>query len=170
MRAGVRRGGRINTGVSTTQIIVDDANSTDLTTENSATLTVVLPDGSIESKSISDITDKTITVSSAFSAVPQANSIWAIENTSLEFQTYRVLSVNEQNNFEYQIAATVHDVNKYTQVEDTTVAADPRPITTLIDEKPSPSNLDATEQIVVLNNRAVSTCTRGKRLFTRISI
>jgi predicted phage tail protein len=156
MRAGVRRGGRINTGVSTTQIIVDDANSTDLTIENSATLTVVLPDGSIESKSISDITDKTITVSSAFSAVPQANSIWAIENTSLQFQTYRVLSVSEQNNFEYQIAATVHDVNKYTQVEDTTVAADPRPITTLIDEKPSPSNLDAIEQIVVLNNRAVS--------------
>ena len=30
MRAGVRRGGRIKTGVSTTQIIVDDSNNTDL--------------------------------------------------------------------------------------------------------------------------------------------
>ena len=36
------------------------------------------------------------------------------------------------------------------------IAADPRPITTLIDEKPSPSNLAAVESIVVLNNRAVS--------------
>jgi len=156
MRAGVRRGGRINTGVSTTQIIVDDANNTDLTTENAATLSVVLPDGSMESRSISTISDKTITVSSAFSAVPQANSIWAIENTSVEFQTYRVLSVTEQNKFEYGIVATIHDTNKYAQVEDTTVAADPRVITTLIDEKPSPSNLTAVEQIVVLNNRAVS--------------
>jgi len=156
MRAGVRRGGRINTGVSTTQIIVDNANNTDLTIENSATLSVVLPDGTMETRSISTISDKTITVSSAFSAVPQANSIWAIENTSVEFQTYRVLSVTEQNKFEYGIVATIHDTNKYAQVEDTNVAADPRVITTLIDEKPSPSNLSAVERIVVLNNRAVS--------------
>ena len=156
LRAGVRRGGRINTGVSTTQIIVDDANSTDLTTANSATLSVILPDGTMETRAISTISNKTITVSSAFSAVPQANSIWAIENTSVEFQTYRVLSITEQDKSNYNIVATIHDTNKYAQVEDTTVAADPRNITTLLDEKPSPSNLAATEQIVVLNNRAVS--------------
>ena len=156
LRAGIRRGGRINTGVSTTEIIVDDSDNTDLTAENNATLTVVLPDGSVESKSISSISGKTITVSSAFSAVPQANSIWAIENSTVEFQTYRVLSVEEVERSEYSISAIIHDTNKYEQVEDTTVAANPRPITTLIDEKPSPSNLTASEQIVVLNNRAVS--------------
>ena len=156
LRSGVRRGGRINTGVSTTQIIVDDSNSTDLTTANSATLSVVLPDGTMETRAISTISDKTITVSSAFSAVPQANSIWAIENTSVEFQTYRVLSITEQDRSNYNIVATIHDTNKYTQVEDPTVAADPRSITTLLDEKSSPSNLSASEQIVVLNNRAVS--------------
>ena len=156
LRAGIRRGGRINTGVSTTQIIVDDANNTDLTTADSATLSVVLPDGSMETRAISTISDKTITVTSAFSAVPQANSIWAIENTAVEFQTYRVLSITEQDKSNYNIVATIHDTNKYAQVEDTNVAADPRNITTLLDEKPSPSNLSATESIVVLNNRAVS--------------
>jgi len=156
LRAGVRRGGRINTGVSTTEIIVDDANSTDLTTANSATLSVILPDGSMETRAIDSISGKTITVTSAFSAVPQANSIWAIENTAVEFQTYRVLSITEQDKFNYNITATIHDTNKYAQVEDTTVAADPRDITTLLDEKPSPSNLTANESIVVLNNRAVS--------------
>ena len=156
LRAGVRRGGRINTGVSTTEIIVDDSNNTDLVTENSATLSVILPDGSMETRAISSISGKTITVSSAFSAVPQANSIWAIENTAVEFQTYRVLSITEQDKFNYNIVATIHDTNKYAQVEDTTVAPDPRTITTLLDEKPSPSNLSAIEQIVVLNNRAVS--------------
>ena len=156
LRAGVRRGGRINTGVSTTQIIVDDSNSTDLTTANSATLSVVLPDGTMETRAISTISDKTITVTSAFSAVPQANSIWAIENTSVEFQTYRVLSITEQDKSNYNIVATIHDTNKYSQVEDVDVAADPRNITTLLDEKPSPANPSAVEQIVVLNNRAVS--------------
>ena len=156
LRAGVRRGGRINTGVSRTEIIVDDSNNTDLVTENSATLSVILPDGSMETRAISSISGKTITVSSAFSAVPQANSIWAIENTAVEFQTYRVLSITEQDKFNYNIVATIHDTNKYAQVEDTTVAPDPRTITTLLDEKPSPSNLSAIEQIVVLNNRAVS--------------
>ena len=156
MRAGVRRGGRINTGVSTTQIIVDDANNTDLTKENSATLSVILPNGSLESRSISDISDKTITVSSAFSAVPQTNSIWAIENTSVEFQTYRVISIEESNETEYTVSAIIHDVNKYAQVEDTTIAAQARNITTLLDVKSSPSNVEAIEKIVVLNNRAVS--------------
>jgi len=156
LRAGVRRGGRIKTGVSTTQIIVDDANNTDLTTSNSATLSVILSDGTVESRVIDSISDKTITVTSAFSSIPQTNSIWAIENTSIEFQTYRVISIKEENQTEYTITAIIHDVNKYSQVEDTTIPAQPRNITTLLDVKPAPSNLTATESIVVLNNRAVS--------------
>ena len=156
LRAGVRRGGRIKSVTDTTTIVVDDANNTDLTTENSATLSVVLSDGSVESRSISSITGTTITVSSAFSSAPLANSVWAIENTSVEFQIYRVVSIEEKNDSEYTITAVIHDTNKYSQVEDTTVAANPRTITTLLNEKPSPSNLTATEQIVALSNRAVS--------------
>jgi len=156
MRAGVRRGGRIKSVTNTTTIVVDDANNTDLTAENSATLSIVMPDGSVESRSISSISGSTITVSSAFSTSPQANSIWAIENSTIEFQTYRVLGIEETNHCEYNISAIIHDTNKYSQVEDTTVAANPRTITTLLDEKPSPSNASAVEQIVVLNNRAVS--------------
>ena len=156
LRAGVRRGGRIKSVTNTTTIVVDDANNTDLTAENSATLSVIMPDGSTESRSISSISGTTITVSSAFSTSPQANSIWAIENTTVEFQTYRVLGIEETNHCEYNISAIIHDTNKYSQVEDTTVAANPRTITTLLDEKPSPSNASAVEQIVVLNNRAVS--------------
>jgi len=156
MRAGVRRGGRIKTGVSTTQIVVDDATNTDLTSSNAATLSVVLSDGSTESRSISSISGTTITVSSAFSSTPQSNSVWAIENTSTEFQIFKVVSIEEINSSEYTITAVIHDPNKYAQVEDTNVAFNPRTITTLIAEASPPSNLSATEQIVVLNNRAVS--------------
>jgi len=155
MRAGVRRGGRIKTGVSTTQIIVDDQNNTDLATSGSATLSVILSDGTLETKTISDITGATITVDSAFSSVPQSNSVWVIENTSVELQTFRVVSVTEQELLNYQIVAVVHDPNKYAFVEDGT-ALPARTITTLTALKDAPSSLQGTEQIVVLNNRAVS--------------
>ena len=156
VRAGVRRGGRIKSVTNTTTIVVDDANNTDLTTANSATLSVIMPDGSTESRSISSISGTTITVSSAFSTSPNVNSIYAIENSTVQFQTYRVLGIEEKNTLEYNISAIIHDTNKYAQVEDTNVAANPRNITTLLDEKPAPSNLAVTEEIVVLNNRAVS--------------
>jgi len=155
MRAGVRRGGRIKTGVSTTQIIVDDENNTDLASTDSATLSVILSDGSLETKTISSVSGATITVDSAFSSVPQANSVWVIENTSVELQTFRVVSVTEQELLNYQIVAVVHDPNKYAFVEDGT-ALPTRTITTLTALKDAPSSLQGTEQIVVLNNRAVS--------------
>ena len=155
MRAGVRRGGRIKTGVSTTQIIVDDQNNTDLATSGSATLSVILSDGSLETRTISSVSGATITVDSAFSSVPQTNSVWVIENTSVELQTFRVVSVTEQELLNYQIVAVVHDPNKYAFVEDGT-ALPARTITTLTALKPAPSSLQGTEQIVVLNNRAVS--------------
>jgi len=158
LKAGVRKGGKIKTGVSTTQIIVDarTIDGNDLSHEAGSTLSVILSDGSTESRTISTIDGTTITVSSAFSSTPQSNSIYAIESPSVQFQTYRVLGIEEKNHCEYNISAIIHDTNKYSQVEDTTVPANPRTITTLLDEKPSPNNATAVEQIVALDNRAVS--------------
>ena len=155
MRAGVRRGGRIKTGVSTTQIVVDDSNNTDLVTSDSATLSVILSDGTLETKTISTISGTTITVSSAFSSVPQANSVWVIENTSISLQTFRVFSVKEVNQLEYEIQAVAHNTSKYASVEDGSTLQT-KTISNLTAIKPSPSNLQGSEQIVVLNNRAVS--------------
>ena len=155
MRAGVRRGGRIKTGVSTTQIVVDDSNNTDLVTSDSATLSVILSDGTLETKTISSISGTTITVSSAFSSVPQANSVWVIENTSLSLQTFRVFSVKEVNQLEYEIQAVAHNPSKYASVEDGSTLQT-KTISNLTALKASPSNLQGSEQIVVLNNRAVS--------------
>ncbi len=155
LRAGVRRGGRIKTGVSTTQIVVDDENNTDLTTDGSATLSVILADGTLETKTIDTISGTTITVSSAFSSTPPSNSVWVIENTTVQLQTFRVIGVTEVSQLAYQITAVAHNSSKYANVEDGTALA-ARTITTLTSIKPSPSNLQGSEQIVVLNNRAVS--------------
>lgn len=155
LRAGVRRGGRIKTGVSTTQIVVDDENNTDLATTDSATLSVILADGTLETKTIDTISGTTITVSSAFSSTPPSNSVWVIENTTVQLQTFRVIGVTEVDQLAYQITAVAHNSSKYANVEDGTALA-ARTITTLTSIKPSPSNLQSSEQIVVLNNRAVS--------------
>ena len=155
LRAGVRRGGRIKTGVSTTQIVVDDENNTDLATTDSATLSVILADGTLETKTIDSISGTTITVSSAFSSTPPTNSVWVIENTTVQLQTFRVIGVTEVDQLAYQITAVAHNSSKYENVEDGTALA-ARTITTLTSIKPSPSNLQSSEQIVVLNNRAVS--------------
>jgi predicted phage tail protein len=155
LRAGVRRGGRIKTGVSTTQIVVDDENNTDLATTDSATLSVILADGTLETKTIDSISGTTITVSSAFSSIPPSNSVWVIENTTVQLQTFRVIGVTEVDQLAYQITAVAHNSSKYANVEDGT-ALTARTITTLTSIKPSPSNLQSSEQIVVLNNRAVS--------------
>ena len=156
VKAGVRRGGRIKSVTNTTTIVVDDANNTDLTAINVATLSVIMPDGTTEKRNIDSVSGSTITVSSAFSTTPQVNSIWAIENTTVEFQTFRVLAVEEAEGSNYKISAIVHDDRKYTFVEDRIGLLEPRPITTLIKQAESPSNLTASEQIIVLNNRAVS--------------
>ena len=134
---------------------MDDSNNTDLVSSDSATLSVILSDGTLETKTISSISGTTITVSSAFSSVPQANSVWVIENTSLSLQTFRVFSVKEVNQIEYEIQAVAHNPSKYSFVEDGSTLQT-KTITTLTALKPPPSNLTATEQIVALNNRAVS--------------
>ena len=155
LRAGVRRGGRIKTGVSTTQIIIDDSNNTDLNIDGDSTLSVILSDGTLETKTISSISGTTITVSSAFSSTPQTNSVWVIESTAIQLQIFRVISVTEVGQLNYQVTAVAHNPSKYANVEDGE-ALTTRNITTLTALKPPPSNLQGSEQIVVLNNRAVS--------------
>ena len=114
-----------------------------------------MSDGTLETKTISSISGTTITVSSAFTSVPQANSVWVIENTSISLQTFRVFSVKEVNQLEYEIQAVAHNSSKYASVEDGSTLQT-KTISNLSALKPSPSNLQGSEQIVVLNNRAVS--------------
>ena len=154
VRSGLRTGGRIKSA-TTTVITVDDTASTNLDSANNATLSVILPDGSVETKTVSSISGANITVGSAFSATPNANSVWVLENDSLQTQQFRVVGVTEVSGLTYQITAVFHNSGKYSFVEDGTTLPT-RTITTLTDLKSAPSGLSVTEKIVVINNRAVS--------------
>lgn len=152
MRAGSRRGGRINSA-TTTAITVDDA--TGLTVANSPTLSVILSDGTVQTRSVTSIAGNVITVSSAFSSAPQANSVWIYQSNDLQTSTWRVLSVQEQEQCQYAITALAYNASKYDYIE-RGVALQQRDITNLNEIPAPPTNLQATELLYQANDRVLS--------------
>ena len=155
VRAGVRRSGRLKSVTSTTVVTVDDTENTDLPTTNSPTLSLILPDGSVETKDISDITNGVVTVSSAFSQTPNANTIYLIQNSTVEAQKFRVITVEETDSTNYTITALSYINEKYAFIEDG-ASLPTRTVSKLNELQPPPSNLSAVETIVPINNQAVS--------------
>lgn len=154
VKAGTRRGGRIKSATTTT-VTVDDTANTDLTTANSPTLSVILPDGTVETKSVSGISGAVITVSSAFSIAPNANSIWILQTTDLQTSTWRVLSVEEKDGIQYTINALAYNSSKYDYVEQN-LTLQQRDITNINSRPDAPTNLGATEQLYEYNQKAAS--------------
>ena len=156
LKSGVRRGGLLSSVTSTTVVVLDDEDSTDIPSLSlSPTISIVMPDGSLETKNISGISGKTITVSSAFSTSPNTNAPYVLENSTLETSTWRVVSVSENDDSTYSITALEHNEGKYAFVEDGS-ALPTRNISSLTQVLDPPVGLQATEQIVLINNKAVS--------------
>jgi len=155
VRAGVRRSGRLKSVTSTTVVTVDDTENTDLPTTNSPTLSLILPDGTVETKDISSISNGVITVSEAFSQTPNANTIYLIQNSTVEAQKFRVITVEETDSINYTITALSYINEKYAFIEDG-ASLPTRTVSKLNELQPPPSNLSAVETIVPINNQAVS--------------
>jgi len=155
LKAGVRRGGLLQSVTNTTTVVIDDTDNTNVpTVSENPTLSVILPDGSLETKTITNISGKTITVSSAFSQAPNVNAPYIFETSTLETTSWRVVNVKENEDSTYTITALEHDSAKYAFVEDGT-AMPVRNITTLTEIKNAPDGLNASEKIVVINSTAV---------------
>ena len=154
VRSGVRRGGRV-TAATTTQITVDDTAATDLPTSNNPTLSVVLPNGTVETKTVQSISGAVITVASAYSDTPNVNTVWLLQNDTVEAQKFRVITVEESDGINYAITALSYVNAKYAFIEDG-ASLPARTVSILNLPKDPPSALQADEKIVVINNQAVS--------------
>ena len=62
---------------------------------NSPTISVVLPNGLVETRDIDSISGTAVNVSTAFSQAPAANAPWLIQTTDIQSQQFRVISVAE---------------------------------------------------------------------------
>jgi hypothetical protein len=152
MRAGSRRGGRISSA-TTTAITVDSG--TGLTLGSAPQLSVILPDGTVETRTVSSIAGSVITVSSAFTAAPNANSVWIYQTSDLQTSTWRVLTVQEQDQAQYAITALAYNAGKYGYIE-RGAQLQQRDVTNLNAPPAAPANLQAVEALYESNGRALA--------------
>ena len=154
VRGGERRSGRIKSA-TTTAITVDNTTDLDTFTGTNKKCSVILPDGSVETKNVISLLSGVISLDSALSATPNVNSIWLIQSSTLEAQTFRVITVEEQDAINFAITALTYIDGKYNNIEQG-ISLPARNISLLNEPKDPPSNLQASERIVVINALAVT--------------
>lgn len=152
VRAGYRRGGRIRSA-TTTQITVDDA--TDLTLGTSPLLSVILPNGTVATQTVINISGNVLTLNAALATAPNPNSIWIYQTSNIQTSTWRVLTVEEKEDCQYGVTALAYNSSKYDYIE-RGAALQRRDVTDLNVIPAEPANLKATETLYELNGRALS--------------
>ena len=169
VRSGARRGGRVVSATTTTVNIDAEAQTTLPSLNDSPTISVILPDGTVEVGTISNISGAVITVNSVkrtdsdqnvitqstFSAAPNTNSPYLISSTSLATQLFRVIQVTEEDGINYAITALTYVEGKYAFIEDGTPLPE-RKISLLNEPLGPPSNLTSEEKTIVINGVARS--------------
>jgi predicted phage tail protein len=152
MRAGARKGGRI-ASATTTELTLDQSFAVD----EGDTVSVVMPDGRVEQREIDDgdFDAKTITVKTAFSTTPETQSIFVVETSTVEAQTFRVISVTEDGE-NYKITALEHNRQQIRPFIEDGLALQPRDITALNQKPGAPSGINVDERLVESGNRVTT--------------
>ena len=177
VRQGARRSGRI-ASATTTQITVDDTQGLDTFTGANQKVSVMMPNGTVEQKDCS-VSGSNINISSggAFSVAPNPNSIWLLESDGVgqEPQTFRVISIEEQDGINYAITALTFVAGKYDNIEKD-IALPERRISLLNAPVEPPSDLkvvngfgEEKEMLVVINALAVTKLLLAWRPVTGVS-
>ena len=155
VRSGVRRGGRVKSATTNT-ITVDDDTATSLPTTNNPFVSVIMPDGTVRTASVSSISGNVITINGSLPQAPNPNTVWLIQDDTVKTQKFRVITVEESDGINYAITALSYVNEKYNFIEDPNFVLPERTVSVLNLPKPAPSGLLAEEKLVVINNRAVS--------------
>ena len=153
VRAGVRRSGRVRSSTAT-QLTVDSSTnlSTSIaTTDNEPKVSVMLPSGIAETRSIpaGGIQPQangtaTIDVTSAFSQTPTAGSVFLVQTSDIQSQQFRIVSVAETEEGVYGVSATAYNATIYDAVESdnelttrdiTNLSATPNPVGSIVVEE-----------------------------------
>lgn len=142
VRAGSRRGGRISSA-TTTSIVVDNATGLPA---SGGTLSVILPDGTVQSRTAGTRSGTTVPVTSAFTVAPNPNSVWIWQTNDLQASTWRVLGVSEQDGTNYAITALSYDSGKYDYVE-RGVPLQARDVSNLTELPAAPTSLALSESL-----------------------
>ena len=139
LRGGTRRNGRVSSA-TTLQITIDSTTELSVNIGNGPTISVVLPNGLVETRNIDTISGTAVNVTEAFSQAPAANAPWLIQTTDIQSQQFRVISVAENGDGVFGVSAIKYNESIYNAVEQdlqltqrdiTNVSAAPAGITSL---------------------------------------
>lgn len=116
VKSGTRRSGRISSA-TTTEITIDSSTDLSVTLTESPTIAAMMPTGLVETRNISSISGRVITVDSAFSEAPNAQSVFLIQTTDIQSNQFRVISVVEGEDGTYGVTALQYNQSIYDAVE-----------------------------------------------------
>lgn len=142
VRSAVRVGGKIESA-TTTQIVLDQLIPA---WGSNPKVSVVLPNGSVETRNISSGSGSTVQLSTALSTSPNSNSVWLIEWSGLNSQLFRVLTVTETDGILFDCLCLAYNQNKFAEVE-SGLTLEPRVISVITDPPPTPTGLVLSEAL-----------------------
>lgn len=135
-RAGRHIGGRIRS--AEIDAIVADRDHPAKVGDN---LTVNLPSGKSETRAISAIDGRKITVFPSFSELPASQSVWVIDADDLVTQQARVIAVQEADDITFGVSCVFHHPGKFAAI-DSGVRLDPLPVSVVPPRtQTAPSNI-----------------------------
>lgn len=110
---GQKFAGRIAAVNSPTEFILDQSP----TLSGADTLSILYPDGTQETRTVTGAIAETITINSAFAQTPAAGYLYALRRTDISPTLWRVLSISEEDEEIYQVQAAKYSEAKWTYVE-----------------------------------------------------
>jgi predicted phage tail protein len=122
--AAVRRGGRI-LEPGDTSIKIDE--SIEIVEGETYTVSIVLPDGTVAERQLTNTpgTTDTLTWADALAVQPIAGAMWVVTGTDVAPRLFRVVAMKEVDKTQYEVTATFHDPTKYARVEQNLVVERP---------------------------------------------
>ncbi|MGZ9568770.1 phage tail protein [Alcaligenes nematophilus] len=143
-RAGRRLGGLVQSATSI-KITLDAEHPVKIGDR----LTVNLPSGLSQTRPVSAVNGRVVTVSPGFSQAPVAQAGWAVEADDLALQTARVISIKERDGITFDVSAVEHHPGKFDAI-DHGVRLEPLPISVVPPRtQMSPSNVQIREHYVL---------------------
>jgi predicted phage tail protein len=116
-----------------------------------------LPSGASQSRTIQAVNGESVTVTTVYSEMPQAEAVWVVESDDLYAQQYRVVSLSDNNDGTFTITGAYHDPDKYDRI-DTGAIIDQRPVSVIPPGNQSPpANIVISSFSVVQQNISVET-------------
>lgn len=118
---------------------------------------VNLPTGVSQARTIQSISGNIVTVSTAFTQEPEAESVWVVESDELYAQQYRITTTGENDDGTYSITGVLHDPDKFARI-DTGAVIDQRPISVIPPgHQSAPANIQIGSYSVVNQGISVQT-------------